>query len=124
MNTIITSKDIKDAYSLMLFVEKTGEGEKMRKWVEELKRDIRKLLNEKSDRRLIHSDGIDGYILRIDVPDEIETMEEAEEWFDSTERLSYVDYGYDCTGQAFTSWHHIGILNGKLTCWHSISIDV
>lgn len=123
MKNIRNTEDLRDAYSFMLFVERTGEGPGIAAWVKEMKQNIRAYVHKESDRRLVHDDCY-GAVLLINVPEEVETPEEAEEWFDAEERIGYIDRGYDCTGQQFTGWHHIGVLGGKMVCWRRIDYDV
>ena len=79
--------------------------------------------NEIKDRRIIKGDW-DGYLVKIYCPEWIETMEDAEEWFDDCERIEMIHYPWDCTGQWFTSWHSIFCVNEKWICYHSVAMDV
>lgn len=119
--------ELRDAYEWLKFWESTPVrpdlSEKINEKRAALKREIRAYTNRKTDRRIIRSD-YDGAVVLINIPEGIDTREEAEEWFDAEERITYRDRGYDCTGQAFTSGHHIGKLGDKLVCWHRISNDV
>lgn len=121
--TIRNKEDLREAYAVMRFAEERGEGPKIREWVENLKREIREYTHRAPERRCIWQGG-DSYTERKDVPAEVESLEEAEEWFECMERIEYIPREYDCTGQAFTSWHHIGILGGKMVCWHHVCYDV
>lgn len=117
------NKDLRDAYAIVRFIEERGEGPEMRKWVQNQKRKIRAYTHRTSDRKCVWQDS-DSYTERVIVPAEVESLEEAEEWFDCMERIEYTPREYDCTGQAFTSWHHIGILGGRMVCWHHVCYDV
>lgn len=92
--------------------------------IREMKRDIREFTRRESDRVAISDSGIDGCVFRISCPEWVETEADAEEWFDSCERIGYRDRGWDCTGQAFTAWYHIGKLAGRMVCWHRVAYDV
>ena len=127
MTPITNGAELRDAYEHLYFLgmipirpENAARVEAHRVAV---KRAIRTYNSRKSDRRTVRGD-YDGIVILINVPEYVTTMEEAEEWFDAEERITYRDRGYDCTGQAFTSGHHIGKLGGKLVCWHRIGIDV
>lgn len=87
------------------------------------KRAVRAYLHREDDRRVIQWD-YDGCVMRIEVPQGVETVEEAEAWFDATERLTCRPSQYDCTGQKFTVWHRIITLGGRLVCYHCVGIDV
>lgn len=95
----------------------------MLEWVKGKKREIRAHVHKTSDRRMVHQDDY-GYTVLISVPAECESVAEAEEWFDEYERIELTPSPWDCSGQAFTGWHHIGVLGGKLVCWHRIDFDV
>ena len=117
------NKDLRDAYEIVRFIEERGEGPEMQKWVQNQKRKIRAYTHRTSDRKCVRQDS-DSYTERIDVPAECESVAEAEEWFDAEERIEFHPGPYDCSGQAFTGWHHIGVLGGKLVCWHRVNFDV
>lgn len=92
----------------------------------EKKREIRKYhkSTEKKDRHLVKDKGIDGYIELIELPDYIESREEAKEYFESEEELRCLPSAYDCTGQLFTGWYKIFKRRGKWMAYHSICCDV
>lgn len=122
--TIRNKKELEDAILLVRFMKQMEQGPEMEKWISEQKRRIREFQHRQSDRIVVQSHGIDGYTLRICIPAGIETKEDAEEWFDAEERIDYTERGYDCTGQAFTGWHYIAPLAGRLVCWHRVNFDV
>lgn len=120
--------DLRTMYGLIRYAERVGEGEEVMEWVKQLKREVREHVNRASDRFVINGD-MDGYTAVIDVP--ADTIEEAEEWFEAKEFLGYpawlggaISWGADCTGQAFTIWHKIVRLGGRLVCFHRVGIDV
>lgn len=97
--------------------------------VDDIKRELREFYhkpveNPDTDGRTFHED-IDGMIVLKPLPECIETLEEAEEYFNEYERIVYRPTYYDCTGQLFTSWHKIFRKpNGKLWMYHSIGRDI
>lgn len=88
-----------------------------------IRKEIKRKENETKDRRIIKGDW-DGYLVKIYCPEWVQTMEDAEEWFDEFERIEMIYYPWDCTGQLFTSWHSIFCVNGKWICYHDVAMDV
>lgn len=77
-------------------------------YIKELKRDIRGFFRkekEKPQRRLVKDDGIDGYIVLIQLPSFLNSKEDAAVYFEENEVMTCRHSMYDCTGQAFTSWY-------------------
>ena len=91
-----------------------------------LKRRVRSINKEESESGKIIYDygngGYDGYIYKAVL--EASNMEEAEEEFEDYHRRTYIERGYDCTGQSFTQWHKIFNINGRFVLYHSIGFDV
>ena len=127
MTRITNSAELRNAYERLYLLGMIpihpGNAARVKEKQDALKREIRAYNSRQSDRRAVRND-YDRVVVLINVPESITTKDEVEDWFDEEERISYIDRGYDCTGQAFTSWHHIGKLGGKLVCWHSICYDV
>lgn len=125
-------KDLQLAYLIIKdaqeFKEKghLTEGETL-KIVNRVKKGVREYYKKedgKQKRHIIKDDGIDGYVEEVELPAEIKTMEQAEDYFDACERLYYHPSAYDCTGQAFTSSHFITWIRGRLVLCHSVHFDV
>lgn len=130
---INTMEKLREAYERLRFMEGLRQeflkhGYAVPKEAEDkiyaMKRDIREFNRRESDRVVISDNGIDGYTLRISCPEWVKTEAKAEEWFDAYERFGYRNYGWDCTGEALTAWHHIGKLAGRMVCWHHVAYDV
>ena len=126
---IRNDNDLRDAYMLVLaysqFIDKaTREGREIgnsANMLAELKRNIRTYQHREAGAYTLVKDyGVDGYIVRFDMPD----VDDPEAWFDQNERLTMTPSAYDCTGQAFTQWHEYHTLGGRKVCWHSIAFDV
>ena len=88
-----------------------------------IRKEIKREEDRTKDRRIIKGDW-DFYLVKIYCPEWIETMEDAEEWFNDCERIEMIYYPWDCTGQWFTSWHRIFCVNGKWICYHDVAMDV
>ena len=133
----LTNLDIKTLYDEMRFweqlieyAEANGKDENTIRVGKEHIIKIKKAIREKNrkedetkDRRIIKGDW-DGYLVKIYCPEWVQTMEDAEEWFDEFERIEMIYYPWDCTGQWFTSWHRIFCVNGKWICYHDVAMDV
>lgn len=90
----------------------------------DLKRAVRKFLNRKPrERRCIYEDGYGSYVLLYPLPDNLKSIDDAEEYFEEFERLECEPSMYDCTGQHFTTGHKIFYRHGRIYVFHSISID-
>lgn len=90
------------------------------------KRALRALLKSRDikDRRIVKDYGIDGFIVRIVLPEWVETREEAEYWFEENERRECRPSMYDCTGDMFTSWYSLFFINGRWVAYHSVGVDI
>ena len=69
-------------------------------------------------------DGIDGYVLLIELPETLENLRDAEEYFEERETICAVPSIFDCTGQAFTSWFKVFKRRDRFMAYHSIGFDV
>ena len=100
--------------------------------VYKIKKEIRDYYKEREkDRKewLIKDDWIDGSIVLVELPSEInsvkiDSFELAEEYFKAYEYRKCRPSMYDCTGQVFTSWYKIIKRNNKFYAYHCISFDV
>ena len=100
--------------------------------VYKIKKEIRNYYKKREkDRKewLIKDDRIDGSIVLVELPSEInsikiDSFELAEEYFKAYEyrrcRLSM----YDCTGDSYTVWYKIIKRNNKFYAYHYIGFDV
>jgi len=92
---------------------------------DELKRQIRAFLKPFVSKRVIISDDGDRCIIKLPLPSEIKTAEDADEYFMQNEYIEYEPTYYDCTGQLFTAWYKIFQKpNGEFWAYHSIHRDV
>lgn len=127
------SSDLKVAYEVLsIYSELLSEHEEIepkkmelvKEKIAEQKREIRKFHKKSSDRRLVKDDGIDGYVLLIELPETLENLRDAEEYFEERETICAVPSMFDCTGQAFTSWFKVFKRRGRFMAYHSIGFDV
>lgn len=97
----------------------------VRAWIDGAKRDIRAFLGAgDTGRRIVKDYGIDGYIVRVELPEEVQTYLDAMEWFDACEHIEWVPGPYDCTGKLFTSWYKLFYIGGRYVCYHSVACDI
>ena len=89
-----------------------------------LKRQIRQLNKKQILRKIIKDYGIDGYTELIELPHNLNTYSEAEEFFKRNYFLRIRNSLYDCTGQAFTSWYKIFNRHNHFYAYHYVGIDV
>lgn len=127
------SSDLKVAYEVLsIYSELLSEHEEIepkkmelvKEKIAEQKREIRKFHKKSSDRRLVKDDGIDGYVLLIELPETLENLRDAEEYFEECETIYAAPSMFDCTGQAFTSWFKVFKRRGRFMAYHSIGFDV
>lgn len=76
------------------------------------------------ERRMVKDNGIDGFVELVSIPDVFDTVEWAEKFFHDFLEMECRPSQYDCTGQAFTSWHKLFRRNGAFYVYHSVAFDV
>ena len=81
-------------------------------------------LGFKVERRVVKDNGIDGFVELVSIPNVFNTVELAEDFFRDFLELNCRPSQYDCTGQAFTSWHKLFKRNGAFYVYHSVAFDV
>ena len=100
-------------------------------FINKIKKEIRDYykMEDEHKERLIKDNGMDGCIVLIELPSEInsvkiDSFELADEYFKAYEYRRCRPSMYDCTGQSFTSWYKIIKRNNKFYAYHCISFDV
>ena len=70
--------------------------------------------------------GIDGYIELVQLPNELDDLNEddAAEWFRANRYYEFYPTAYDCSGQRFTNWYKLHRRCGHWFAYHSVSFDV
>lgn len=123
--------DLRRAYEAVIIIKKILPTLKRKdvavSYIKDLKKDIREYLRgeaQKPQRRLVKDNGIDGYIVLMELPAFLDNKEIATMYFEEHEVLTCRPSLYDCTGQAFTSWYKVVERNGKQWAYHSICFDV
>ena len=95
------------------------------------KRELRRL-QKKDDR--VYDDGCEIYVvegksfdaatLKAVLPERIRSLDSAEEYFLDELYRECMPSQYDCTGQKFTAWYHIGKLAGRFVVYYRECLDV
>lgn len=113
--------DLKVAYELLDIAYESGRSAR----ADDLKREIRAFIHRPvSERRIIRDYGIDGYVELLPLPEHLETVEDAVNYFEDYEYRHYYPSAYDCTGQAFTNWYKVFRRRGRFWAYHSVAVDV
>ncbi len=90
-----------------------------------IKRQIRQRNRAEAHKETVVKDDGDNCIVKFPLPEDIQSEEEAREWFRENEYIEYRPTYYDCTGQLFTSWYKIFQKpDGRFWAYHSIGRDV
>ena len=134
------NKGFRDGYKLLALMNdpkftKDADKFKMDEYVQKLKRELRRWAHRDTrvknvgmgfmvESRIVKDYGIDGFIALLALPEVIDTEEDAQEFFKDFIRIDYRPSMYDCTGQAFTSWHKLFKRNGRFYVYHSVGMDV
>lgn len=131
MFTITNDEKLRDAYALLMFMQKDVPASSEKKAIVKnlavtVKREIRSYNNRPaSNVRIINGD-YNGHLDLVRLPDELDRVHksEAAEWFDDNCYLEAYNSQYDCTGQEFTSWYHLFRRWGHWFAYHKVCRDV
>ena len=139
LRTITNNRDFRTGYILLGYLiealsSRADNPIVLRNEIKELKRALRtfshrdntvdSILGFEVDRRIIHRDGIDGYIELVEIPEVFDTEESANEFFKEFIELRYYPSAYDdCTGEAFTTWYKLFQRNGSYYVYHNVCFD-
>ena len=90
----------------------------------QVKKAIRKYEHQPiSEKRVFNAD-YDGMTLVYPLPEWLESVNEANEYFRTDEFIEAPSCAWDCTGARFTSWYKIFERAGRFWCYHRICRDV
>lgn len=119
-------KDIRLTYSLIRDFEKSlradGADPNVSNFLVKMKRELLGAIHEKP--RHIFGATYDGFIEIVELPADLITKADAEEYVEEFVRIPYRPSYYDCTGQWFTAWTKVARRDGKWVCYHHVSMDV
>lgn len=123
--------DLKNAYVLLncfrRLVKEEVTDSKAAYVLFQIKRAIRSFYKkEQAERemRLVKSYGIDGFIVLTELPEFLQSVEEAREYFEKEKMLICKPSAHDCTGQSFTVGYKIVERQGKLWVYHHVGYDI
>ena len=105
-------------------LDNAKDPEKLKKHIDDMKRDVRKYLNRpEEDRRYICGE-FDSAVMLITLPECIRDKDDAKEYFEEYEFMEIPNSPYDCTGKLFTNWYKVFERNGRWMAYHGICMDV
>lgn len=73
---------------------------------------------------MVEDSGIDGCTMKAFLPERISSHESAEDFFMDHLYRECMPSMYDCTGQIFTAWWHIGRLHDRYVVYYRQCMDV
>ena len=121
---------LRTRYSLIKFIESTPCEPKdaLKELLIGLKRELRQDNGDEGDalsrNHLVKDYGIDGCVYKLFLPEQLETKEEATDWFYDNEFIYYHPSLFDCTGRLFTDWFKVGKdSQGRFFAYHRIGRD-
>ena len=93
-----------------------------------LKKEIRAFYRRENEfdgeQRVIRDDGFDGAIELVKLPEWLESIEDATEWFKIVRLIVPTPSPYDCTGRMFSVWFKIFERQGRFWAYHKVAFDV
>ena len=140
---------LKERYEMLHYCEKRNDP-KLNNFIKSLKEKIRDSLKREEESKFIHAvchweDGYwianpewsaevicifhkdnDGCRVKYKLPSAVKTKEMAEDYYNEFIHKTYIDRGYDCTGQAF-SYDHVTFYNAnenRFYCYDHVAYDV
>ena len=114
MFDITNDEKLRDAYALLMFMQKDVPASSKKKanvknLAATVKREIRSYNNRPASNVRIISGDYNGHLDLVRLPDELDRMHEeaAADWFRGNCYLEAYNSQYDCTGQEFTNWFYL-----------------
>lgn len=131
MFSITDNERLRDAYALLMFMQKdvpvsSQKKANVKNLAATVKREIRAYNNRPvSNVRIISAD-YDGRLELVQLPDKLDGAhkEDAADWFRDNCYLEAYNSPYDCTGQEFTNRYKLFRRRGHWFAYHSVSRDV
>lgn len=114
--------DLRTAYIYLTMLKEFGKSTEK---LDEVKRAIREYTNkEKPFEHIVKDEGMDGYVILMELPAFLKSNEDAEEYFEDHHAIRNMPSAFDCTGRAFTSWYKVFRRRDKFFAYHSVGFDV
>lgn len=125
---IRNTEDLRFAYTILRMRETAPyrllSADRNAAWIRELKENIRSYLHRPIRGGAVVKDYGDGSaIILQELPETIQTPEEADEYFRENLYMECRPSMYDCTGQLFTHWYKIFRRRGRFMVYHSVGCD-
>lgn len=131
MFTITNDEKLRDAYALLMFMQRDipASSEKkasVKNLAATVKREIRSYNNRPASNVRIISGDYNGHLDLVRLPDGLDRMhkEIAADWFREHCYLESYITPYDCTGWEFTSWYKLFRRQGHWFAYHKVCRDV
>lgn len=131
MFDITNDEKLRDAYALLMFMQKDVPASSKKKanvknLAATVKREIRSYNNRPASNVRIISGDYNGHLDLVRLPDELDRMHEesAADWFRGNCYLEAYNSPYDCTGQEFTNWFYLFRRHGHWFAYHKVCRDV
>lgn len=131
MFDITNDEKLRDAYALLMFMQKDVPASSKKKanvknLAATVKREIRNYNNRPASNVRIISGDYNGHLDLVRLPDELDRMhkEIAADWFREHCYLESYITPYDCTGWEFTSWYKLFRRQGHWFAYHKVCRDV
>ncbi len=135
---------------ILLMLAQSGRYDISEKHLKNLKKKIRNMLHEEEEDKYLNTAyyweedhwvadkkwsakkvnqfrfDMDGGVFKYKLPSVITTKEKAEDYYNEFIRKTYIDRGYDCTGQAFSCRHVIfyNVNENRFYCYECVAYDV
>ena len=106
-------------------VDQVDNPDRARDFIKTCKRALRQFAHREVgyERKVIKGD-YDGYIELVRLPDDLNSVEQATEFFQDFFSYPPICSPYDCTGKPFTQWFKVFTRNNGFYAYHSVGIDV
>lgn len=131
MFDITNDEKLRDAYALLMFMQKDVPASSKKKanvknLAATVKREIRSYNNRPASNVRIISGDYNGHLDLVRLPDGLDRMhkEVAADWFREHCYLESYITPYDCTGWEFTSWYKLFRRQGHWFAYHKVCRDV
>lgn len=131
MFDITNDEKLRDAYALLMFMQKDVPASSKKKanvknLAATIKREIRSYNNRPASNVRIISGDYDGRLELVQLPDKLDEAHEmdATNWFLNHHYLKSYNSPYDCTGWEFTNWFYLFRRRGHWFAYHKVCLDV
>lgn len=118
---INNKRELRNAYELLNIASAHTQ---MKDYTDLLKKAIREYRDRTASEEQVVRDSGDSLLTVFPLPRNLETAEEAAEYFEANHYREFYPSAYDCTGQIFTTWYKIFKRGGQFWAYHATAMDV